>query len=210
MKAQRCSLLRRSLCGLAVATLGACASTPRLDAQWVDASVKPNSRLLVGAKVLVACDAYDVAVRQVCRDQLASEVVARGATPVFASSSTVLLSDRAVDGQLIDGARSAGAKAVLVVTLTPAAVESNGSGLSFGIGGFGFGSRSGVGVGLSAPIGGTQMATGYSANGRVTEVSTGKLIWTASAVAPPSEDLNAQFAALSKAVLDSAEKSGLF
>lgn len=193
-----------------LAAVVGCASAPRLDAAWSDPSITPASRFLVGSRVLVACDAYDIAIKQICQDQLASEVVARGATPVFAPSSTVLLSDRAVDGQLVDGAKAAGAKAVLVVTLTPAAVESNTSGVSFGIGGFGFGNHSAVGVGVSAPIGGARVATGFSANGRVTAVSTGKLVWTAGAMAPPSENLNAQFAALSKTVLDSAEKSGLF
>ncbi len=202
--------LARAAAFATLVTLGACASTPRLDATWADASITPTSRFLVGSKVLVACDAYDIAIRQVCQDQLASEVVARGATPVFAPSGTVLLTDRAVDGQLVDGARAAGAKAVLVVTLTPAVVESTGSGVSFGIGGFGFGSHSAVGVGVSAPLGGTRVATGFSANGRVTEVSSNKLVWTASAMASPSDDLQAQFAALAKTVLDSAEKSGLF
>ena len=194
---------------VSVGLLAACASTPQLDAQWTDPSLGAHSSLLRGAKVLVACDAFDVAVRQVCQDQLASEVVARGATPVFVAANTQLLTDRALDNQLLPSARTADAKAVLVVTLTPASADVN-SGPSFSIGGFGFGRGSAVGVGVSAPLGGGRVTTGFAANGRVTDVSTGRLVWTASAAAPPSADLSAQFAALSKVVLDSAEKAGLF
>ena len=189
--------------------VAACASSPQLNAQWIDPSLGTHSSLLRGAKVLVACDAFDVAVRQVCQDQLASEVVARGATPVLVASDTPLLTDRAIDGQLLSSARTVAAKAVLVVTLTPAVTDVN-SGPSFSIGGFGFGRSSAVGVGVSAPIGGARVTTGFSANGRVTDVATGRLVWTASAAAAPSADLNAQFAALSKIVLDAAEKAGLF
>ena len=159
--------------------------------------------------MLVACDVFDVAVRQVCQDQLASEVVARGATPVFIAANTQLLTDRPLDGQLLPSARTADAKAVLVVTLTPASADVN-SGPSFSIGGFGFGRSSAAGVGVSAPLGGGRVKTGFAANGRVTDVSTGRLVWTASAAAQPSADLGAQFGALSKVVLDSAEKAGLF
>lgn len=189
--------------------VAACASTPRVDAQWTDPALGAHSSLLRGAKVMIACDSPDVAVRQVCQEQLASEVVARGAVPVFVPSDVPLLTDRALDGQLLPGARTASAKAVLVVTLTPAATDT-GSGFSVGIGGFGFGRNSALGVGVDAPIGGGRVKTGFAANGRVTDVSSGRLVWTASAVAPPSADLNAQFAALSRAVLDSAEKAGLF
>jgi len=63
---------------------------------------------------------------------------------------------------------------------------------------------------VSVPVGGGQLSTGYSANGRVTDVATGRLMWSARANAPPSGDVNAQVAELSKAVLDAAVKAGLF
>ncbi len=201
---------RHLLSTLAAGTLlAACASTPQLDAQWTDPGLGAHSALLRGAKVLVACEAFDVAIRQVCQDQLASEVVARGATPVFVAAGTQLLTDRALDGQLLPGAKTADAKAVLVVSLAPSTVDA-GSGPSFSIGGFGLGRSSAVGVGVSAPLGGGRVTTGFQANGRVTDVSTGRLVWTASAAAAPSADLAAQFAALAKTVLDSADRAGLF
>ena len=202
------SLLRRGACAAAVLLAG-CASGPQLDAQWTDPQLGAGSGFLRGARVLVACDAYDLVVRQLCQDQLASEVVARGATPVFAAQDTPLATDRAVDAQLLPAARSAGAKALMVVTVAAAATDVS-PGFSIGIGGFGFGRSSAVGVGVAAPIGGGRVTTGYSANGRITEVSSGRLVWAARATTPPSPDLNAQLGELSKAVLDAADKAGLF
>ena len=72
------------------------------------------------------------------------------------------------------------------------------------------GGVSGGGVGISAPVGEGRLATGFSANGRVTAVGTGRLVWSASTAAAPSKDLNAQIDQLSVALLDSAARSGLF
>lgn len=199
----------RTLAAAAVAAslLAACASTPQLDAQWADPSLGPN--LLRGARVLVACDAYEVVIRQICQDQLASEVVARGATPVFLAPGFAVATDRSVDAQLLPAAREAGAKAMMVMTVA-VAVNDVSPGFSIGIGGFGFGRHSGVGVGADVPIGGGRVTSGYSANGRVTDVPTGRLVWTAKATSPPSSDVNAQMSELSKAVLGAADKAGLF
>lgn len=199
-----------TIAALAAAVLAAgCAASPQLEAQWTDPALGANSRLLRGARVLIACEAYDLAVRQVCRQQLSAEVAARGATPVFVASNAVPTRESSLDAQLLPEARASQAAAVLVVTLTPAATDTS-SGFSLGIGGFGFGRSSAVGGGISAPIGGGRVATGFAANGRVTSVASGRLAWTASAVAPPSTDLNEQFAALSRTVLDSAARAGLF
>ena len=189
------------------ALVAGCASTPQLDAQWSDASLGPN--LLRGARVLVACDAAEVVIRQICQDQLASEVVARGATPVFLAPGFAIATDRAIDGQLLPAARDAGAKAVMVMTVVVAGNDVS-PGFSIGIGGFGFGSHSAGGVGVSAPIGGGKVTSGYSASGRVSDVASGRLVWTAKATSPPSSDINAQMGELSKAVLGAADKSGLF
>ena len=201
---------RFRLAAVAVAALlGACASTPQLDAQWTDPQLGAQTGFLHGATVLVVCDAYDLVVRQLCQEQVASEVVAHGATPVFAAPETPIATDRAVDGQLLPAARTAGAKALLVVTIAPALTDVS-PGFSIGIGGFGFGRNSALGVGVSAPIGGSRVTTGYSANGRVTDVATGRLLWAARAVTPPSPDVNAQLGELSKTLLGAADKTGLF
>ncbi len=189
------------------ALLAACSSTPQLDAQWSDPSLGPGA--LRGARVLVACDAFEVVIRQICQDQLAGEVVARGATPVFLAPGFPVATDRSIDAQLLPAAREAGAKAMMVMTVA-VAVQDVSQPFQIGIGGFGFGGSGSAGVGVSAPVGGGRVTSGYSANGRVTDVPTGRLVWTAKATAPPSSDLNAQMSELSKTVLDAADKAGLF
>ena len=195
------------LAGALAALLSACASAPQLDAQWSDPSLSPS--FLRGARVLVACDAFEVVIRQICQDQLASEVVARGATPVLMPPAFPVVTDRPVDAQLLPAARNAGAQAMLVMTVA-VAINDVSPGFTLGIGGFGFGRHSGVGVGVEAPIGGARVTSGYSANGRLTDVPSGRLVWTAKATAPPSSDINAQMGELSKAVLGAADKAGLF
>jgi len=190
-----------------VVAVSGCATGPQLDAQWSDPSLGPN--LLRGARVLVACDAQELVIRQICQDQLASEVVARGATPVFVPPETPIMTDRSVDAQLLGAARQAGAKAMMVMTVA-VAVQDVSPPFTIGIGGFGFGSSGGAGVGVSAPVGGGRVSSGYSANGRVTDVSSGRLVWTAKATSPPSGDLNVQMTELSRAVLGAADKAGLF
>ena len=190
-----------------LAVLAGCASGPQLDAQWSDPSAGRN--LLRGARVLVACDAAELVVRQICQDQLASEVVAHGATPVFVAPGTPIVTDRSLDAQLLPSAREAGAKAVLVMTVA-VAVQDVSPGLSIGIGGFGFGSHSAGGVGVAAPIGGGRVTSGYAANGRLTDATSGRLVWTAKATSPPSSEVEAQMRELSRTVVGAADKAGLF
>ena len=204
--ALRSRLVRPLAAGVALLIAG-CATSPSLDAQWSDPSLGPG--LLHGARVLVACDAAEVVVRQICQDQLASEVVARGATPVFLAPGFPIANDRSVDAQILPAARDAGARALMVMTVA-VAVNDVGPGFSVGIGGFGFGRHSAVGVGVEAPIGGGRVTSGYSANGRVTDVTSGRLVWTAKATAPPSSDVNAQMGELSRSVLGAADRAGLF
>ena len=192
---------------LAAGLLAACASSPQLDAQWRDPGL--GSNFLRGARVLVACDAYEVVIRQVCQDQLAGEVTARGATPVTVPPATALFTDRSIDAQLLSAARDARASAMLVMTVA-VAVNDVSPGFSIGIGGFGFGRNSGVGVGVDAPIGGGRVTSGYSANVRVTDVANARLVWTAKATSPASSDVGAQMGELSKTVLGAADKAGLF
>ena len=68
----------------------------------------------------------------------------------------------------------------------------------------------GGGVGVSAPVGGGKVTSGYAANGRLTDAASSRLMWTARAAATPSSDVNAQLADLAKALLDAADKAGLF
>ena len=96
-------------------TLGACA-TSKVDAEWTDPALRGQAMSLRGTNVLVACEAPDVAVRNICQDRLAAEVRARGATPVFVAPDTVLTRDRSLDQQLLGSAAKVNARAVLVVS----------------------------------------------------------------------------------------------
>jgi len=193
-------------------TLAGCAST-RLDAQWADPQLSPNP--LRGARVMVVCEAYDLAVKRICQDQMAAEVVARGGTAVQGPDEGSGAAVRPLNNdQYIGAARSAGAKAVLTHSVTAADVAVGGSSVSFGVGGFGYGgsrsSAGGVGVGVSMPVGGQQSNTGYAMNSRVTDVGSGKLLWTAKASASPSSDVSAQLSELHKVVFGAADKAQLF
>jgi hypothetical protein len=195
------------LAGAGILALAGCAST-HLDAQWSDPQAA-NS--LHGARVMVACEAYDLVIKQICQDQLAAELVARGATPVIAPDTRNPAPGRPLGAeQYLAAARSAGAKAVLTSYIAPSSASA-GPGLMLGIGSFSVGSGGfGAGVGVSAPIGDGQTRTGYSANSRVTDATSGRLLWTARATSPPSNDLQAQLAELTKAVFGAADKAQLF
>lgn len=192
----------------AAALFAGCAST-RLDAQWSDPQLAGNP--LRGARVLVVCEAYDLAIKRICQDQMAAEVVARGGTAVPGPDEGSGAPVRPLNNdQYLGAARQANAKAVLTHSITTADVSS-GSGVSIGIGAFGIGGgnvRGGAGV--SVPVGGQQTNTGYAMNSRVTDVGSGKVLWTAKASASPSSDVSAQLAELTKTVFGAADKAQLF
>jgi len=192
-----------------VALAGCAANSPRLDSQWVDPQLAVVP--LRGAKVLVACDAADPSMRRVCQDQIASQLVAYGATPVMAPElANPNPGQPMADAQYLPAARAAGANAVLAASVGYGDRHVS-PGFMLGIGGFGFGSgRVQGGVGVSMPIGGGQVTQGYSANGRVTDAVSGRLLWMATASTPPSGDFNAQMADLAKTVVGAAHKAGLF
>lgn len=188
-----------------------CAST-KLDAQWIDPQFKGRS--LRDTKVFVVCEATDVAIKRICQDQVVSQLTTLGATPVKGpESDQPTPAPQPVADPYLAAAREAGASAVLSTAVTPdARVVDAGPSIGFGIGGFGGGGgayRSG-GVGMSVPVGPGQVNTGYAANTTLTDVATGRLMWTAKAASPPSKDVNAQVADLSKTVLDAAKKEGFF
>jgi hypothetical protein len=207
MKPSASLVCRATLAGLVF--VAGCASGPQRTAHWIDPGIATQSRFLHGEKVLVACDAYDPALRQICQDKLYRDVLAMGASPVIAPAGTQLLNDRELDGQLVPAAVAIGAKAILILSLEPATTTA-GSGASLGIGAFSFGGSGGGGVGLGLPIGSSRPQTGFAANGRVMDVRSQRLVWTATVVAAPSADLEAQVDSLSRSVLETAQGAGLF
>ncbi|MDM0019084.1 hypothetical protein [Variovorax saccharolyticus] len=200
------SLLPR-IAALAVLALAGCTSAPQRWGEWTDPALGQSSGILRGGKVLIACDSFDLLMRQPCQDDLARALAARGVDPVVAPAATNP-GTREADLQLAAGASAAGADFVFVLSLMPAAMSS-GSGMSVGIGGFSFGRNSGAGIGLSAPIGGGWGSTGFSATGRVTDARTGRMVWSTTYVASPSSDIGGQVRELIRNVLDSAQAAGL-
>jgi hypothetical protein len=185
-----------------------CAST-RLDAQWLDAQAPPLE--LRGSKVLVACEAYDVTVRQLCQDQLAAEVTARGATPVVAPEMSGIPPGQPVPAErYLASARASGARGVIASTVT-LADRQVGSGMSIGLGGFGIGTGAvRAGVGVSVPIGGGEVSSAYAAETRISDTATGRMRWSGKATAPASRDVAEQMSSLARTLLDAADKAGVF
>jgi hypothetical protein len=199
--------LHTSIAAVALALAGCASTTPRLDAHWMDPQVRPTS--LRGTRVLVACDAHDPLMRRVCQEQVAAQLTARGATPVIGPELGVP-GQSVADAQYLQAARAAGASAVLATSIGLGDRHVS-PGMAIGIGGFGFGSgRVRGGLGVSVPIGGGAVSSGYSANGRVTDAASGRLLWMATASTPPSGDFNAQMGELAKTVVDAAQRAGLF
>jgi hypothetical protein len=201
--------------GLLLALAG-CAS-PVVDAQWRNVDLAPA--YLRGATVVVSCETGETVFKRICEDRVMTELGARGAVPVLASDpgagtpvppvGAAVPTAGVSDMQYLPGARAAGAKAVFSVTVGASSTRVS-QGVSVGIGGFGFGRGSAVGLGVSAPIGGGQVSNGYSAEARVTDVASSRLMWTARTSTPPSSDVDAQLGDLAKTAVDAAVGAGLF
>lgn len=189
----------------AALALAGCA-TPQVDAQWTEPQFAGTS--LQGRTVLVACESAEQVVQRLCAERLASEVTARGATAVIAPPAAA--TPAGADAAYLPNARNVGAQAVLVVSMA-LADSGTGRGMSLGLGGFGVGSgRIGAGVGLSVPIGGGEITRRYAANARLTDVPSGRLMWTARATSTSGSDVNQQMDEVMKTVMDAAQKSQVF
>lgn len=202
------SPLRAATAACAALLFAGCAST-KLDAQWADPQLSTGNPLR-GARVLVVCESPDQVLRRVCQDQVGAQLVTAGAVPVQAPDvGDAANSAPGGPAPYLAAAKAANAKAVLVTAIAPNnSVAKPGFTLGVGLGGFGGGV--GGGVGMSVPMGGTKVETGYAANTSVTDVASGRLMWTARASESPSGDVNAQIAALVKNVVAGAGKAGLF
>jgi hypothetical protein len=191
--------------------LAACASS-QINAQWSDPQFAGQPAR--GAKVLVACQASDPTLRRICADRSAAKLAALGAVPVLAPDSSDPAQAAAADEQaLLQAARRAGAVALWRTQLSPEVVAvAPGPSIGIGIGGFGGGYRSGggVGFGVSAPLAAGPAETGYAASASLTDVASGKLMWSARASAPPSSDLAQQLSTLTGLLLDAARQAGMF
>ena len=188
--------------------LGGCASS-QLVAQWSDPQF--FGPLAPGAKVMVVCQTPDLTLRRLCADRVSEQLLAAGLQPLAAPEGPGAAADEAA---LLRAARAVDAAALLHTTIAAevASVAPSPS-IGIGIGGFGGGYRSGggVGIGVSAPLGaGGPAETGFGASAGLSEVASGKLMWSARASAAPSSDVNRQIADLAAQLVAAARQSGLF
>ena len=203
--------LQRVAAALAAASaLAACASRP-VDAQWADPQMAGSAPL--SAKVLVVCEAPEVVLSRLCVDRLSASLQERGATVVTAPQAPAPAQGQARDDtRYVTLARAAGATAVWAASVGPEAFVSDyrgSTGVSIGLGGFG--RRGGVGVGVAVPIGGGSAATPqYAADARVTDVASGRLVWTAKAASPPAGDVGSQLGDLLQRLVGAAADAHLF
>jgi len=197
------------LAATAVVVAG-CAST-KVVAEWSDPQFAGRS--LKGEKVLVVCDASETVIRRICQDQLAAQLTALGAVPVSGPADLTVGPPPANDRTLA-AARSAGAKAILGSTIVPdATVVNPPPSVGFSLGGFGFGGGGGgvgAGVGVGLPVGSAQPVTGYASDLVLTDVATGRLMWTSKVTAPASQDVGRQIGELARTGVEAAQRAGLF
>ena len=106
-------------------------------------------------------------------------------------------------------ARKAGARAVLTARIAPGpAVAASRPQIGFGMGNWG--GNVGTSVGVSVPVGQERVDTAYTGDLVLTDVASGKVMWTANVQTPASRDVNAQVAELAKSGLEAAQKAGVF
>lgn len=200
----RTRLCTTALAGLTLLVAG-CAST-QTGAEWADPQFANLS--LRGTRVLVVCEAADLPVKRLCQDVLAAEVTARGATPVIGPDG-LATGERPLAEAYQGAARNANARSIFSAAIAPDATIVK-SGPTVGIGLGGFGRRIGGGLGVSMPVGGGSVEQALGATGTLTNVASGRTMWTVRASTPSSSDVNAQVSALGKAVMEAATKAGFF
>jgi hypothetical protein len=191
--------------------LSGCASN-NIQAQWSDPAFAGHS--LHGEKVLVVCDARETAIRRVCQDRMTARLAASGVVPVTSPDTEQLTPDAAgANGGIIATARSSGAKAVWRSTVAPdATVGTPGPTVGFGMGGFGGGwggGGVGAGVGVGVPVGPDRVETAYGANLVLTDIESGKVMWTGKVTTPASRDVNGQIDKLAQTGVEAAQKAGM-
>jgi len=195
-----------------LALLGAGCAAQIVQGQWTDPQFANHS--LRGAKVLVVCDSNEAAVKRICEDRMSMQLMAGGVTPITMPGDAS--GPASTNERVLAAARGAGAKAALVATVAPEVTSINpGPQVGVGVGGFGGfgGSRSGgagVGVGVTVPVGEGRVDTAYAANMMLTDVDSGRLMWTGKVRASGTQDINQQMATLAKNGIEAAQSAGIF
>ena len=198
------------LCGLLV---GGCASTA-IQAQWADPLFAGRS--LRGATVLVVCNAQAPAIQRICQDQIAGRMLMSGIRPVMATEADLITAQgEQIADKIFAAARRAGANAIWAANIVPdVTVVSPGPTIGFGIGGFGTSggwhrsSGVGGGIGVGFPVGAEQVNTAFAADMTLTDVETGRLMWSSRITTPASHDITEQVTQLVEVGVKSAQQAG--
>ena len=199
------------LCGLLVT---GCASTA-IQAQWADPLFAGRS--LRGATVLVLCNAQAPAIQHICQDQIAARMLMSGIRPIMATAADLATAQgEQIADKIFAAARRAGANAIWAATIAPdVTVVSPGPTIGLGIGGFGTSggwhrsSGVGGGIGVGLPIGSEQVNTAYAADMTLTDIETGRLIWSSRLTTPASKDITEQVTQLVEVGVKSAQQAGI-
>jgi len=190
--------------------LAGCASN-NIQAEWTDPEFAGHS--LRGDKVLIVCEANAEAVRRICQQQLTTRLTAAGVIPVARTEDDkVSPGSPESNSNLIATARTAGAKAVWRSTVAPdATVAKSGPTIGFGVGGYGAagGGVRTAGVGVAVPVGPEQVETAYGANFVLTDVATGRVMWTSKVTTPVSSNVAVQMDNLAQSGVAAAQKAGM-
>jgi hypothetical protein len=193
---------------------GGCASSA-IQAQWADPLFAGQS--LRGTTVLVVCHANAPAIQRICQDQIAARMLMSGVRPVMATEADLITAQgEPITDKIFAAARRAGAHAIWAATIAPGVtVVSPGPTIGVGIGGFGGSggwypsSGVGGGIGVGVPVGGEQVNTAYAADMTLTDVDTGRLMWTSKITTPASQDMTEQVTRLVEVGVTSAQQAGL-
>jgi hypothetical protein len=183
-----------------------------VNVQWTEPEFKGRS--LRGEKVLVVCDAPDIATQRVCQEQLAAQLRSAGAVPVISANAGLTAGPPPTNDATLVAARGAGAKAIFGATVgVDVTVVSPGPSIGIGIGGFGGsggGTVVGSSVGIGFPIGGGQATSGYAASMVLTDAATVKLMWSSKVTTPASSNVTAQMGELARVGVEAARTAGFF
>jgi hypothetical protein len=198
------------LCGL---LFGGCASTA-VQARWADPQFADRS--LRGATVLVVCNASATAIQRICQDQIAARMLMSAVRPVIATEADLITAEsEQITDKIFTAARRAGANAIWAAVIAPdVTVVSPGPTVGFGIGGFGSSggwhrsSGVGGGIGVGFPVGAEQVNTAYAADMTLTDVETGRLMWSSRITTPASQDITGQVTELVEVGVKSAQQAG--
>lgn len=208
--------MKRPIRGLAAALLIASVaglvsgcSLTNVAVQWSDPKFAGHS--LRGEKVLVVCEAPDVATRNTCQDDVAAQIQKVGATAVIGSDPGLTVGPPPAGAATLAAARAAGAKAIFGSTLAQdVTVVGSGGSFGFGVGGVGGGGGRAAGVGFGFPMGGTQTSSSLKASVVLTDVATASVMWTSTITTQASDDMRDQIHELTRVGVEAARDAGFF